>query len=172
MTMQARGLPAGELLDILDRSPTTDRPLSKEIRTWRTRILKGSRLPFWSKTTSSRSSYSSPDRPSIRLAPRHELCRPRGERVRGWNFTAWGDEFPVDVALDRAQPGDFDALLLPGGVMNPDTLRMQEKAVAFVKAFFDAGLFQTSPVVSKATMSRLPLRWWGSEPARRRLCDR
>jgi protease I len=45
----------------------------------------------------------------------------------------------VDVPLDQAQPSNFDALLLPGGVMNPDELRMQPKAVAFVKAFFDAG---------------------------------
>jgi protease I len=45
----------------------------------------------------------------------------------------------VDVALDRARPDDFDALLLPGGVINPDKLRMQPKAVAFAKAFFDAG---------------------------------
>jgi protease I len=63
----------------------------------------------------------------------------RRERVRSWNFTEWAEPFPVDVALDGAQPADFDALLLPGGVMNPDTLRMQPKAVAFVKAFFDAG---------------------------------
>jgi protease I len=51
----------------------------------------------------------------------------------------WGQEFPVDVALDRADPGDLDALLPPGDVMNPDTLRMEPKAVAFAKAFFDAG---------------------------------
>ncbi len=63
----------------------------------------------------------------------------QGERVRGWNFTEWGDEVLVDVALDSARPNDFDALLLPGGVFNPDSLRMQPKAVAFVKAFFDAG---------------------------------
>ena len=67
------------------------------------------------------------------------IVSPKSERVRGWNFTDCGDEFPVDVALDRAQPRDFDALLLPGGVMNPDSLRIQPKAVAFIKAFFDAG---------------------------------
>jgi protease I len=67
------------------------------------------------------------------------IVSPKAERVRGWNFTDWGDQFMVDVALDRAQMDDFDALLLPGGVMNPDALRMQAKAVAFVKAFFDAG---------------------------------
>jgi len=61
------------------------------------------------------------------------------QHVRGWNHTDWGSDVPVDVALDRAQPKDFDALVLPGGVMNPDALRMQPKAVEFVKAFFDAG---------------------------------
>jgi protease I len=67
------------------------------------------------------------------------IVSPQRTRVRGWKFTEWGDEFPVDLPLDRAQPQDFDALLLPGGVMNPDTLRMQPKAVEFAKAFFDAG---------------------------------
>lgn len=67
------------------------------------------------------------------------LVSPKSPRVRGWNFTDWGQDLPVDVPLDNAQPTDFDALHLPGGVMNPDSLRMQPKAVAFVKAFFDAG---------------------------------
>lgn len=67
------------------------------------------------------------------------IVSPKGDRVRAWNFTDWGDEFPVDVALDQAQPQDFDALLLPGGVINPDSLRIQAKAIAFIKSFFDAG---------------------------------
>ena len=67
------------------------------------------------------------------------IVSPRNEHVRAWNFTEWGDNFSVDVTLDRARPDDFDALLLPGGVINPDKLRMQPKAVAFAKAFFDAG---------------------------------
>ena len=67
------------------------------------------------------------------------VVSPKDERVRGWNFTDWGNEVPVDVTLDKAKPQDFDALLLPGGVINPDTLRMIPDAVAFVKAFFDAG---------------------------------
>ena len=62
-----------------------------------------------------------------------------GPLVGGPIVDAWG--FPtlmaVDVALDKADPENFDALLLPGGVMNPDFLRVQPKAVAFVKAFFD-----------------------------------
>jgi protease I len=61
-----------------------------------------------------------------------------GGKLRGWNHKEWGQEVAVDEGLDQVDPEDYDALLLPGGVMNPDTLRTQPKAVAFVKAFFDA----------------------------------
>lgn len=67
------------------------------------------------------------------------IVSPQDKKVRGWKHTEWGDDFAVDIGLDQATPDDFDALLLPGGVMNPDKLRMQPKAVAFAKAFFDAG---------------------------------
>jgi protease I len=67
------------------------------------------------------------------------IVSPRSDRVRAWSFTDWSDYFKVDVALDRARPDDFDALLLPGGVINPDKLRLQPQAVAFVEAFFSAG---------------------------------
>lgn len=67
------------------------------------------------------------------------IVSPQRKHVRGWDFTDWGEEFAVDVALDRARPDDFDALLLPGGVINPDALRIQPKAIAFIKAFFNAG---------------------------------
>jgi len=59
--------------------------------------------------------------------------------VKGWDMTKWGKEVPADLTLDNAKPDDFDALLLPGGVINPDKLRMEPKAIAFVKSFFDAG---------------------------------
>ncbi len=67
------------------------------------------------------------------------IVSPKNDRVRGWNFTEWGDQLSVDVALDRARPQNFDALLLPGGVINPDALRIQPKAIDFIEAFFDAG---------------------------------
>lgn len=60
--------------------------------------------------------------------------------VRGWNAKNWGQEVAVDVTLDHVDARDYDALLLPGGVLNPDALRMQPKAVAFVKAFLDADM--------------------------------
>ena len=68
---------------------------------------------------------------------RTHIVSPKEVRVKSWVFTKWGSEFPVDVPLAQARPQDYDALVLPGGVLNPDTLRMDEQAVAFVKSFFD-----------------------------------
>jgi protease I len=67
------------------------------------------------------------------------LVSPKEGEVKAWDFTDWGGMFPVDVLLEDARPEAFDALLLPGGVINPDALRTLPEAVAFVKAFFNAG---------------------------------
>lgn len=64
------------------------------------------------------------------------IVSPQTGTVRGWNHTEWGDSLKVDVPLSEAHPEDFDALLLPGGVMNPDHLRMNPDAVRFAKWFF------------------------------------
>ncbi|MGA7932977.1 MAG: type 1 glutamine amidotransferase domain-containing protein [Kovacikia sp.] len=66
------------------------------------------------------------------------IISPNSDTVQGWNHFDKGDEFPVDVALNEANPGDYDALLLPGGVANPDQLRTQADAVRFIKSFFEA----------------------------------
>jgi protease I len=68
-----------------------------------------------------------------------QIVSPAKGKVKGWNHTEWGDQFPVDLPLEQARPDNFDALLLPGGVMNPDKLRANPQAVQFVKSFFDAG---------------------------------
>ena len=68
-----------------------------------------------------------------------QLVSPKDGQVKAWKFTEWGDTFPVNMPLDSARPEDFDAILLPGGVINPDKLRTLPEAVAFAKAFFDAG---------------------------------
>jgi protease I len=67
------------------------------------------------------------------------VVSPAEGTVRGWQKTDWGDDFEVDVPLADARAADYDGLLLPGGVMNPDKLRMEERAVEFVRAFFSAG---------------------------------
>ena len=68
-----------------------------------------------------------------------EIISPADGKVKGWEETDWGKKFKVDLPLDEADPDNYDALLLPGGVMNPDKLRMNPDAVKFVRAFFDEG---------------------------------
>lgn len=59
--------------------------------------------------------------------------------IKGWDETDWGDSVPVDMTLDQAKVADFDALVLPGGQINPDKLRGEETAVAFVRDFYNSG---------------------------------
>ena len=70
---------------------------------------------------------------------RTEVVSPKDGKIRGWNRKECGEEVAVDVPLSSAKPEQYDALLLPGGVMNPDKLRMVPEAVAFVRKFFDEG---------------------------------
>jgi protease I len=67
------------------------------------------------------------------------IISPKDGEIRAWNEDGFGDAFDVDVRLQDANPEDYDGLLLPGGVMNPDKLRLEPKAVEFVRAFFAAG---------------------------------
>jgi protease I len=67
------------------------------------------------------------------------IVSPAKDEVQGWKHFDKADRFDVDVPLDRAQAEEFDALLLPGGVANPDQLRGNRSAVQFVKHFVDAG---------------------------------
>jgi protease I len=64
------------------------------------------------------------------------LVAPKKGKIRAWQHDRWGDELDVDATLDEARAETFDALLIPGGVMSPDRLRMERKAVDFVRAFF------------------------------------
>jgi protease I len=76
------------------------------------------------------------------LAPKPAKGKDAGKdpaTVKGWNHTDWGQEVPVDRPLDGADPAAYDALLLPGGVMNPDKLRRNEAVQRFVRHFFDEG---------------------------------
>ena len=67
-----------------------------------------------------------------------EIISPQSGKVKGWRHTNWGDELPVDRKLSEANPADYDALLLPGGVMNPDKLRIDPKAIAFITHFVES----------------------------------
>jgi len=67
------------------------------------------------------------------------VVAPEAGTIRGWKGKDWGDEATVDMTLEHARAKDFDALVLPGGQINPDLLRLERRAVALVRDFHDAG---------------------------------
>ncbi|MDB5143141.1 MAG: type 1 glutamine amidotransferase [Mucilaginibacter sp.] len=68
-----------------------------------------------------------------------DVISPKSGKIKAWDKTNWGIEINVDKQLDTVSPDDYDALVLPGGVLNPDKLRQNKEAVAFVSAFLDEG---------------------------------
>jgi protease I len=67
------------------------------------------------------------------------IVSPNRGAIQGWQHTDWGTKVKVDLTLDEAEEADFDALMLPGGQMNPDKLRLEPKAVQLAKDFAQAG---------------------------------
>jgi protease I len=67
------------------------------------------------------------------------IVSPNDEKIQGMRHADKGDQFDVDLPLKNAKPEDFDALMIPGGLMNPDTLRSTPEALQFTNAFFAAG---------------------------------
>jgi protease I len=67
-----------------------------------------------------------------------DVIAPKAGEIRGWSGGDWGERVPVDLALALASADAYDALVLPGGVINPDKLRMIPEAIGFIRAFDDA----------------------------------
>ncbi|MGV3529510.1 MAG: type 1 glutamine amidotransferase domain-containing protein [Flavisolibacter sp.] len=67
------------------------------------------------------------------------IISPQKEKVKAWDHDHWSIEVPVDKTVDEANPADYDMLLIPGGVLNPDKMRMNEKCVSFAKHFMESG---------------------------------
>lgn len=68
-----------------------------------------------------------------------DVVSPQQGKVKGWQHTKWGDEVPVDRQIETARADDYDGLLLPGGQMNPDNLRINQAAIRFIQSFVDSG---------------------------------
>jgi protease I len=94
------------------------------------------------------------------------VVAPEGPTIRAFEFPNWSDEIAVDRTLAEASPADYDALYLPGGIINPDLLRMDDRAIAFVRAFVEAG----KPIGSMGhgcSSRRAPSAAGASRPGRR-----
>ncbi len=68
-----------------------------------------------------------------------DIVSPQKEKVKGWDVDHWSIELPVDVNISEADPDDYDALMIPGGVINPDKMRINKDCVAFAESFLKAG---------------------------------
>jgi deglycase len=68
-----------------------------------------------------------------------EIVSPNRDKVKGWKYTDWGTEFKVDKQVSKADPNSYDALMLPGGQMNPDHLRMDKRTIQFIHSFVRSG---------------------------------
>jgi protease I len=68
-----------------------------------------------------------------------QIVSPQREKVMAWDRDHWSIELPVDITLDEAKPEDFDALIIPGGVINPDKMRMNKVCILFAQHFLEQG---------------------------------
>jgi protease I len=101
--------------------------------------LSGRKIAILATDGFEQSELTEPKRALEQAGATTQVISPKSGRIRGWQHTDWGDEVAVDVALEQARPEDYDGLVLPGGQINPDKLRLEPKAVAFVRDFFRAG---------------------------------
>jgi protease I len=106
--------------------------------------LKGKKVAILVENGFEQIELTSPKQALEQAGAKTEIISPQSGKVKGWEHTDWGQEFPVDVSIEQANANNYDALLLPGGVMNPDNLRTNQKAIQFVRSFFE----QNKPVAA------------------------
>lgn len=102
-------------------------------------VLDGKKVAILVAEGFEQSEMVEPRRALEQAGAQTEIVSPATDEVQGWNHFDKGERFNVDVEIADADPQEYDALLLPGGVANPDQLRTDPNAVAFVKHFAEAG---------------------------------
>jgi deglycase len=100
--------------------------------------LTGKKVAILTETGFEEVELTSPKRALEEAGAEVHIVSPRKGSVKAWDHDHWSIEFPVDVPVDKANSGDYDALVLPGGVLNPDRLRQDEKSVEFAQQFLEA----------------------------------
>jgi protease I len=101
--------------------------------------LQGKRIAFLATDGVEQVELTDPWKAVEQAGGEPELVSLEAGEIQGFDHHDKGDRFPVDRTVAEADPGDYDGLVLPGGVVNPDTLRTHDGAMAFVKAFFEQG---------------------------------
>src|SRR6266480_7085543 len=103
------------------------------------RQLDGRRVAFLATDGVEEVEYTEPRAAVEQAGAQVDLVSIKSGQIQAVKVMDKSDTYPVDRTIDQANPDDYDGLVLPGGVANPDHLRADPRAVAFVKAFFDAG---------------------------------
>ncbi|MGB7198112.1 MAG: type 1 glutamine amidotransferase domain-containing protein [Acidobacteriaceae bacterium] len=101
--------------------------------------LSGKKIAILSTDGFEQVELTEPKKALEQAGAKTEVISPHSGEIKGWKSAEWGDKVKVDRELKSAKADDYDALLIPGGVMNPDKLRMDPTAINFVKKFFDSG---------------------------------
>ena len=98
-------------------------------------LLKNKRIAFLVENGFEEEELTRPKRALAEMGAITHIISPEKDKVKAWDHTDWGDEYVVDVHVSEARIDDYDALVLPGGVINPDKLRRNDKAVEFARDF-------------------------------------
>jgi protease I len=101
--------------------------------------LKGKKVAILTENGFEEVELTSPKKALEDAGATVHIISPESKKVKGWNHDHWTIELKVDTTIDKADPNDYDALVLPGGVMNPDKLRKNDDAVSFAKTFLMEG---------------------------------
>jgi protease I len=102
-------------------------------------LLNGKRVAILATDGFEESELFSPRFALLAAGADVDVISPKRDKIRAWKHKDWGKSVAVDVRLEEADAGEYDALVVPGGVMSPDHLREDQRAVEFVRSFFDSG---------------------------------
>lgn len=101
--------------------------------------LRGKKVAILTESGFEEAELTSPRKELEAAGAEVQIVSPQKDSVRAWNHDHWTMELPVDVQIDEAKPEDFDALVIPGGVINPDKMRVNPKCVEFAQQFLEMG---------------------------------
>ena len=101
--------------------------------------LKGKKVAILTESGFEEVELTSPKKALEDAGARVEIVSPQKEKVKAWAHDHWSIELPVDVNVEEADPNDYDALMIPGGVLNPDKMRLNDKCVEFAQHFLQEG---------------------------------
>jgi protease I len=101
--------------------------------------LKNLKVAILTENGFEQSELTSPREAMEKAGVTVHIVSPQAKEVKAWDVDHWGISVPVDVTLEKVKAEDYDGLMLPGGVLNPDKLRTNQKAVNFVKHFLEQG---------------------------------